>query len=81
MRARTSGSSTVRRTTVVVAAVAASMGLIVIVAVRGLPAWVDVMLLALVCVASAAVAARVLLNDLPDGADDSPPTIEEGSTR
>jgi hypothetical protein len=80
MRAKTSASPTVRRTAVVVAAVAASMGLIVVVAVRGLPAWIDVALLALVCVGSAAVAARVLLNEPSPGADGSDRT-KEGSTR
>jgi ABC-type phosphate transport system auxiliary subunit len=81
MRARTSTSPTVVRTVVVVASVAASMGLIVVVAVRGLPAWMDVALLALVCVASAAVAARVLLNELPHGAAASDRMTKEGSTR
>jgi len=57
------------------------MGLIVIVAVTGLPAWVDVVALALVCVASAAVATRVLLNDLPDGAVDSRRSTKEGPRR
>ena len=69
----TSASPTVRRTTIVVAAVAASMGLIVLAALRGVSAWMGVALLVLVCVASAAVAARVLLNEFPRGARDHAP--------
>jgi nitrate/nitrite transporter NarK len=77
----TSASPTVWRTTIVGAAVAASMGLIVVVALGGLPGWAGLALLVLVCVVSAAVAARVLLNDLPRGArDDATRAHVEGQT-
>jgi hypothetical protein len=78
---RTSATSTVWRTTIVVAAVTASMGLIVVAALRGVPAWVDVALLVLMCVASAGVAAWVLLNELPRGARGAARTAKEGRMR
>jgi hypothetical protein len=79
---RTSASPTVWRTTIVGASVAASMGLIVVVALGGVPGWAGLALLVLVCVASAAVAARVLLNEGPRGARDvTARSREEGQTR